>query len=130
VTLTGHLREDVGTNPQPLLSITSTANGPLGENPALPTFDGNVNNPIELLPIDVMANASVLIDGEVIPLTPAGISCSGSFPCSDPETLTINPDLVAEPLTSGLHLLQVQNPSGPLSNELPVCVNPITACQL
>jgi hypothetical protein len=29
---------------------------------------------------------------------------------------------------SGTHLLQLQNPSGLLSNELPICVGPVSSC--
>jgi hypothetical protein len=31
-------------------------------------------------------------------------------------------DLVARPTPDGLHLVQVQNPAGLLSNEVPICV--------
>jgi hypothetical protein len=129
VTLTAHLRENVATNPQPLLSITSNANGPFGDNPNIPLLPSG--NPMVLRPTDVMANASVFVDGQPATLA-SPISCSGSFPCTAPETLTIQLDLGAAPLSVGLHLLQVQNPEGQLSNELPICNDPALAgaCQL
>ena len=41
------------------------------------------------------------------------------------DDLTIELALV---LSNGLHLLQVQNPAGPLSQELPICVGAIRSC--
>jgi hypothetical protein len=37
--------------------------------------------------------------------------------------------LSATPTPDGLHLLQVQNPDGPLSNEMPICVGAVSGCQ-
>ena len=36
---------------------------------------------------------------------------------------------LAEMPAPGLRLLQVQNPHGPLSNELPVCVGAVAFCK-
>jgi YVTN family beta-propeller protein len=123
-TLTGHLRENVGLDPQPLISITNLGDGN-GTNPDIPLLPGD--NPMVLSPTDVLAGAEVFVDGELATLA-AGISCSGSFPCTSPETLTINLDLGAMGLSNDLHLLQVQNPSGSISPELPICVGSIAAC--
>ncbi len=83
-----------------------------------------------LSPSEVMAGASVFVDGQLAPLV-SPISCDGSFPCTVPEELTIELDLgsFVPPLSDGIHLLQVQNPAGPLSNELPVC-NTIVDCAI
>ena len=37
-------------------------------------------------------------------------------------------DLASMPTPNGLHLLQVQNPSGPLSVEFPICVGTVVGC--
>ena len=124
VTLTAHLRENVGIEPQPLVSITSTADGN-GTNPDIPLLPGD--DPMVLSPTDVEEDAVVLVDGEVAPLN-AAISCSGAWPCTAPETLTIDLDLGTLALSNDLHLLQVQNPSGSISPELPICQGSIAAC--
>ena len=49
----------------------------------------------------------------------APIACqSGTLPSCNDEFILV--DLAAPPATAGLHLLQIQNPNGLLSNELPV----------
>jgi len=67
----------------------------------------------------VSSSATVLVDGQP---AAAILGCSagstGGF-CNDG---LVSIDLAARPTPDGLHLLQVQNPAGLLSNELPLCV--------
>jgi YVTN family beta-propeller protein len=118
-TLTGNLRSGADTNTlQPLLSVTNLGDGN-GTNPDIPLLPGD--NPMTLAAIDVDAGATVLVDGAVV--TVNTFSCASSFPCTDDLTI----ELAVVP-GNGLHLLQVQNASGLQSNELPICVGSIAAC--
>ncbi len=119
VTLTGHLRVNVGTQPQPLLSVNTTADGN-GTNPDIPLLPGD--NPMTLAATDVHALATVLVNGQAVAVNM--FSCASSFPCTDALTI----ELAAVPSPDGLYLLQVQNPAGLFSNELPICVGTIADC--
>jgi hypothetical protein len=69
---------------------------------------------------DIQPNAKVLIDGVPVALD-APISCSiGTQPLPNCLTTAIRVDLAASPAGLGMHLLQIQNPDGLLTNELPV----------
>ena len=115
--------------PQPLLAPLGTgSNGVTGDPPLPVVAAGNANNPppmtLQGRRISVLAVA--LVDGQPVS---AGISCNeGIFDTFCVEgSVTI--DLgVGIGLTRGLHLLQVQNPAGPLSNELPFCVGNAGDC--
>jgi hypothetical protein len=67
-----------------------------------------------------------VVDGTVVS---GSVACvSGSFtPFCDTEVVSIT--LTSTPTPDGLHLLQVQNPDGPLSNEMPICVGVVSGCQ-
>nr|MDJ0869429.1 hypothetical protein [Myxococcota bacterium] len=123
--LTGALRQRHGTEdaPQPLLATTSTGTGPTG-NPALPIVSGANPPPFDVLGTAVRVDAVLFLDG----LPAAGsLSCTVS---SDPDFCvdgTVTIDLDANP-GNGLHLLQVLNPSGPLSNEMPICFGNAGSC--
>jgi hypothetical protein len=122
MTLTAELRAQVGSTPQPLLSITDTGDGPMG-NPNLALLPGG--NPMSLEGIDVHRDASILVDGQ--PVIGTLLCLAGSFtPYCDSELVEIN--LGSIPSPNGLHLLQVQNPQGILSNELPICVGVYANC--
>jgi len=116
VTLTGTLPQNFGaeTHRQPLLSVVGTADGATG-NPDLPVLPGD--NPMTLRAIDVRADATILVDGEVVS---GSYTCvGGSFtPYCDSQEIELT--LAALP-PGGLHLLQLQNPGGPLSVEFPIC---------
>jgi hypothetical protein len=61
----------------------------------------------------------VLIDGVAVALD-APITCaSGTLPVCNNNSTAIRVDLAAPPAT-GMHMLQIQNPDGLLTNELPV----------
>jgi hypothetical protein len=114
LTFTGALPQNYGdeTFRQPLLSVTTTNDNDLG-NPALP-FNTTT---LTLRGIDVREGASIVLDGQVVPGT---LTClGGSYtPYCSSEQIRIQLD--SRP-PDGLRLLQVQNPKGPLSVELPIC---------
>ena len=98
-----------------------------------PVFGGGGLRFLRYLPglkargIDVRAAASVFLNGEKVD---ASISCSGgSFAPDFCDSEEIEVTLQSPPTKPGLHLLQVQNPEGPLSNELPICVGPLRYCR-
>ncbi|MCG8588629.1 MAG: beta-propeller fold lactonase family protein [Proteobacteria bacterium] len=123
MTLTGELGRNFGSDDsrQPLLSVTSLGDGDTG-NPDLPHLTGSTN--MSLVGIDVRENADVLLDGQPVSAT---LTCTGgSFtPYCDSQTVEIT--LAALP-ANGLRLLQVQNPGGPQSDELPICVGAVAGC--
>jgi YVTN family beta-propeller protein len=118
LTLTGALPENFGADDyrQPLLSVNTIANGPTG-NPDLPLLPQD--NPMNLRAIDVRSDATIVVSGEVVS---GSISCvGGSFtPYCDSQEIDLTLSSIPP---EGLHLLQVQNPGGPLSVELPICVS-------
>ena len=125
LTLTANLPANVGNDDyrQALLSVRGTGGGATG-NPDLPVLPGD--NPMELRGIDVRSDAQILVDGEVV---------AGSITCDPPggfspycESENIDVTLTVVP-PDGFHLLQVQNPDGPLSVEMPFCVGSVASCQ-
>ncbi len=125
MTMTAALPQNYGqdTHRMPLLSVRSTGDGPAG-NPDLPILPGA--NPIQLAGIDVREDAQILLNGEVVA---GSISCDmgGQWtPYCTSEKITIT--LSQNPTTQDLHLLQVQNPNGPLSPELPICYDSAADC--
>jgi YVTN family beta-propeller protein len=126
-TLTGALPRNFGSEDyrQPLLAPDGPGAGPTGD-PGLP-MDPGPGAPMDLTGIDVRSDAQILVDG-----VPAGgtIAClaGGSFtPYCDSQLVRITLD--ATPSGNGLHVVQIQNPSAPQSNELPVCVGAAGGCQ-
>lgn len=117
VTLTAHLPTMYGEDgdPQPLLRPAFNNTGPTG-SPALPLVPQD--NPMSLLSQNVRADAQLLLDGQP---TAGTITClAGSFtPYCTPGFIQVT--LATPPTTAGIHTLQVQNPNGPLSNEMPLC---------
>jgi DNA-binding beta-propeller fold protein YncE len=112
--------------PQPLLAV-GTGTGVTGD-PPLPAMAAGSGNPaaFNVIGTDVRSDAQIFLDGA--PLAGATLTClagiTGSF-CNDGNVAV---DFAATP-TTGLHLLQVLNPTGPLSNELPVCVGSQVQCR-
>jgi hypothetical protein len=126
VTLTAHLRES--STVQPLIAQNGVGNGVTGD-PPLPNLSASSPsnpNPFTVIGTDVMSAARVFMDGA--PALGATLGCSagvsGAF-CNDGA---VSIDLLLKP-ANGTHLLQVQNPSGLLSNELPICVGGASGCQ-
>jgi DNA-binding beta-propeller fold protein YncE len=126
VTLTAHLRSGTTTGPQPLLSTLGSPSGGLIGDPPLPNPSSASDPPaFAVQGVDVSAAASVFVNGQLASGATLGCDAgaSGGF-CND-GSVTI--DLATTP-GDGLHLLQVQNPSGLLSNELPVCFGASSGC--
>ncbi len=115
--LTGLLPLNFGssTHPQPFIAPPVGA-GPTG-NPNL-----DFSDPLPVVGTGVRLDAIVLVDG-----APVGgsVSCTqiGDF-CAD-GNMSID---FAAGVSNGMHLVQLQNPKGPLSNELPVCEGPTGGC--
>jgi YVTN family beta-propeller protein len=127
ITLTASLRSGWGSVPQPLLAPNTTdTNGVTGDPPipVIPAANASNPGPFTLTGTDVNSTAGMFLDGA--PLT-ATLSCSHPVTtdmCDDGNvTIDIN-----QSLALGLHLLQVQNPAGPLSEEMPICVGAKANC--
>jgi hypothetical protein len=122
VTLTAALRQNVGALnvlPQPLLAPNGSDGGPNTGDPDLPSSD-----PMTIRGVNVRSGPSLFVDGA---LAGGSVTCSGGTfsPFCTSEIIVV--DLSTTP-SNGLHLLQVQNPAGLLSNELPVCFGPASGC--
>jgi hypothetical protein len=117
-TLTAHLRADATDGVQPLLATVGSPGTHVVADPPLPQL-ATGHPAFNTTGTNVSSTASVFVDGQ-----PAGatLTCSagitGGF-CNDGLVAI---DLDARPSPDGLHLVQVQNPQGLLSNELPICV--------
>jgi YVTN family beta-propeller protein len=123
MTITAHLRSGYGTVPEPLLSPGTGGCTGCGD-PAIPqiTAAAPANPPaFNATGVDVQAGATVFVDGQPA-AAGSTVSCTGTGlgQCSI--------DLATKP-AAGLHVVQVQNPNGPLSNELPICVGNATGCR-
>jgi hypothetical protein len=119
LTLTAELRANVGDLlqlPQPVLAPNT-----LREDDSIPAVVQAGASPVAFNArgVDVRANPQILVDGQV---ASGSVFCfSGSFnPFCSTGIVQIT---LSDGLSQGLHLVQVQNPKGLLSNELPVCAN-------
>ncbi len=124
ITLTGQLRENVGFTDfaQPLLATTGTGNGATGD-PPLPVLASNL--PITLNGQTVRSDSIAFIDGQPVAAT---LTCQGgTFAPIYCSSNVVRVTLGALP-PAGTHLLQLQNPKGPLSNEFPFCVGAAAGC--
>lgn len=112
--------------PQPLLAV-GTGSGVTGD-PPLPAMAAGSGNPAAFTVIgtDVRSDAQLFLDGA--PLAGATLTCSAGVNGSFCNNGNVAIDFASTPAT-GLHLLQVLNPTGPLSNELPVCVGTQVQCR-
>lgn len=128
-TVTAALRSKFGTvdAPQPLLGACVNHCSSTTGDPALPNFSagGTADPPaFTVVGTDVRTDALVFVNGSPATGTIAcGAGVTGSF-CNNGN---VSVDLSVKPPT-GLNLVQVQNPSGPLSNELPICVGVAANC--
>jgi YVTN family beta-propeller protein len=109
---------------QPLLATARPGIGPTGD-PPLPVLASARR--FELQGIDVEEQARIFVDGRPVP---GRVRCvGGKFEPRYCSSERIEVLLEATPTEPGLRLVQVQNPQGPLSDELPVCVPPIERCK-
>jgi YVTN family beta-propeller protein len=126
VTLTAGLplRFGEGVHRQPLLATAETGGRGITGDPPLPVLQPGEQS-FAVRGIDVAEGASLLVDGAAAGGT---LRCvDGDFtPFCASERLEIRLDV--RPTPGGFHLVQVQNPDGPQSNELPLCVSPIGRC--
>jgi YVTN family beta-propeller protein len=118
LTLTAHLRSGVTAGLQPLLSTAGTiGSSVIGDPPLAQLASGHP--PFNATATDVSSTAAVLVDGQPVAAT---LTCSAGVFAGFCVNGLISIDLAARPTPDGLHLVQVQNPAGLLSNELPICV--------
>jgi hypothetical protein len=126
--LTAALRARFGTaeGPQPLLGECVSGCSSTTGDPALPNFSTGGGNPpaFSVVGTDVRTDALIFVNGASATGT---ISCGAGVTGNFCINGNVSIDLDVKPPT-GLNLVQVQNPSGPLSNELPICVGTATNC--
>ena len=126
MTLTGALRSKFGAAPQPLLGACVSGCSATTGDPALPNFTIGAGDPpaFTVVGTDVRSDAAIFVNGSPATGTiGCGAGMTGSF-CNNGN---VSLDLAVKPPT-GLNLVQVQNPFGPLSNELPICVGTSADC--
>jgi len=120
VTLTASQRAGVNASTvQPTVGVNAVGGFFTDGRPNLPVLASGNPAPITINARDILANAKVLIDGVPVALDQAITCMGGSFsPTCTGTQIQIN---IATPFPDpGLYLLQVQNPDGLLTNELPV----------
>ncbi|MBW2243151.1 MAG: hypothetical protein JRH01_14290 [Deltaproteobacteria bacterium] len=105
---------------QPALAVppvTDLASGGLvtGGRPDLPVLPG----PMDVDGLHILTGATIFVDGAKADGT---VSCIGGgfTPACDTDRVQIS--LASPPTSSGVHLLQLQNPEGLMTNELPIIV--------
>jgi YVTN family beta-propeller protein len=127
VTLTAYLRANAGTSRQPLLSTVGTPNtsSAIGD-PPLPIFSASGSPPaFNVNGADVSQSAAIFVDGAAVS---GNVSCAAGAALGFCNAGNVSVDLVNNPGT-GLHLLQLQNPAGLFSNELPICAGTAVDCR-
>ena len=120
LTLVANQRSSVNAGTvQPTVWVLAVGTIFTGGRPNLPQFtSANPGNIPVLQARNIQPNATVLIDGVPVALD-APITCaSGTLP--NCLSTAIRVDLAAPPAVVGLHMLQLQNPDGLLTNELPI----------
>jgi YVTN family beta-propeller protein len=121
MTFTAALRSGYGSAAEPLLSPGTGGCTGCGD-PAIPQIAAAApaNPPaFTATGVDVASGATLFVDGQ-----PA----TGTVSCTGTGVGQCSIDLAVKP-ANGLHVVQVQNPSGPMSNELPVCVGDAAGCR-
>jgi len=120
-TLTAHLRRNAGTHAQPVIGPVPGSGGT--GDPPLPVLEQDgTGNPMGLSAEDVRGGASILMDGDPVGGTVGCLFGNGFDPIcggAQGEALIVTLDSIP---SNGMHLLQIQNQDGLLSNELPICV--------
>ena len=117
LTLTATLPQGYGRadTPQPLLAPDINGANGVG-NPALPRLPFDL--PFPLRGQRIRQGATLLVDGQP---AAGSIECIGGSYTPFCSTERIRISLTSPPTEPGIHRLQVQNPQGPLSNDMPIC---------
>jgi YVTN family beta-propeller protein len=119
LTLVAHLREAVDASTvQPTIWVNEVGGFLDNGRPNLPQFAAGNPGPITIRGRNIQPGAAALLDGLPVWLDAPVACASGTLPNCSTTQITI--DLAAPPATPGLHLLQLKNPDGLLTNELPV----------
>ncbi len=128
MTLTGAMRSKFGTvdAPQPLLGECVAGCSTTTGDPALANFATGAGDPPAFTVIGTAIRSDALIFVNGAPATGV-IGCDAGVTASFCNDGNVSVDLDVKPAT-GLNLVQVQNPAGPLSNELPICVGTAANC--
>ncbi len=125
LTLTAELRSevgDLGEFPQPLLAPSGSS--PNTGDPPLPVVSTGTPATIRLVGIDVRQGPNLFVDGQTAAGSVACVGGTFALACTS-EVVDVTLDAG---LASGLHRLQLQNPLGLLSNEMPVCGGNASQC--
>jgi YVTN family beta-propeller protein len=119
LTLVAHQRAGVNAGTfQPSLFVNAAGGFLRNGRPDLPSFGGGNPPALLLRGNHIEAGAVALIDGQPVALD-APVACqTGTLPNCTGDFVLV--DLTAPPTGAGIHTLQLQNPSGLLTNELPV----------
>jgi hypothetical protein len=124
---TAALRPGHGVDPQPLLSPPASGGCTNCGDPAIPSIASTAADPpaFAVRAEKLTADAAVVWDGAGV--AGAALTCTsgGTFPSCTNSQVSVN--LPSPRPANGLHLLQLRNGDGPLSNEIPVCVRNSTS---
>jgi hypothetical protein len=122
MTFTAALRSGYGLDPQPLLALGSSGGCTQCGDPAIPSIASTASDPpaFQVRGDKLTSDAAVVWDGAGVAGSTLACASGGTFPsCTNSQVLV---NLPTPRPANGLHLLQVRNGDGPLSNEIPVCV--------
>ena len=118
VTLTANHKGTVtSSTEQPGIFVPPVGSVFFDGRPDLPQLPAD--NPMTLNHVRVTANASIVVDGQPVAGTVTCVGGTFSPVCTGTQ---IQVTLASPPTASGMHLLQIQNEGGLISNELPILV--------
>jgi hypothetical protein len=121
LTLAGYQRANVNAGTlQPTLWVAAVGGVLDNGRPNLPVFTSSNPGQITLQARNVQPGATPLIDGVPVGLDAPVTCATGTLPNCVTVFIRVNLATASPLETLGLHLLQLQNPGGLLSNELPV----------
>jgi YVTN family beta-propeller protein len=122
MTFTAALRSGYGVDGQPLLTPPTSGGCTNCGDPAIPSIASTTADPpaFNVTAAKLTADASVVWDGAGVAGATLTCASGGTFPSCTGGQVAVN--LPSPRPANGMHLLQVRNGDGPLSNELPVCV--------
>jgi len=127
MTFTAALRSGYGVDLQALLTPPSSGGCTNCGDPAIPSIASTASDPpaFNVTAFRVTSDAAVVWDGATVPGATLACPSGGTFPAC--TNLQVSVNLPAPRPANGLHLLQLRNGDGPLSNEIPVCVRNSTS---